>query len=61
MILVVLTAIVVVLFTGIVAMGSSQDPGGRFSPKFRNKMMQARVALQILAVLLFAILIFAPR
>ncbi len=61
LILVVLAAIVAVLFTGIIAMGGSKDSNGRFSPRFRNKMMQARVALQILAVLLFAILLFVPR
>ena len=61
LILVVLAAIAIVLFTGIFAMGGSQDAHRRFSPTFRNRMMQARVALQILAVLLFITLIFTPQ
>ena len=61
LILVVLAAIAIVLFTGIFAMGGPQDVHRRFSPTFRNRMMQARVALQILAVLLFIILIFTPQ
>ncbi len=60
LIVIVLIAIVAVLVTGVVAMGSPEGPDSRFPPQFRNIMMRWRVGLQVLAVALVCILIFAP-
>lgn len=43
--------VVVVIVTGIVSMAR----GGAFNEKYGNKLMQARVALQGLAVLFFVL------
>ena len=50
-IVVLLVAVVVVLFTGLLTMGI----GGRFTPEFRNKLMKARVLLQGLILVTAAI------
>ena len=52
MVMVLLVALAVVLGFGVVTMGSD-----RFSPRFRNKLMQLRVAIQGLLILLFIILL----
>ena len=57
-IVVLLVAIVIVLFTGLLTMAI----GKRFTPKFRNKLMKLRVILQsvifILVVITFAATLF---
>lgn len=52
MVLVILVALAAVLGFGLITMASD-----RFSPRFRNKVMQVRVALQGLLVVLFIILL----
>ena len=53
-----LVAVVVVLFTGLLTMAI----GKRFTPEFRNKLMKIRVVLQsvifILVVITFAAALF---
>ena len=44
-----------VLIAGVIGMAS----GGEFNRRYANKLMRARVVLQAVAVLLFAILILA--
>ena len=57
-IVVLLGAVVVVLFTGLLTMAI----GKRFTPEFRNKLMKTRVVLQslifILVVITFAAALF---
>lgn len=48
-------AVVVVLITGIGGFAR----GGKFNKKYGNKLMQARVALQFLAVILLLLLALA--
>jgi hypothetical protein len=48
---VVMAAVVIVLITGVVSMFK----GGNFNKKYSNKLMRLRVALQALALVLFAI------
>jgi len=42
LIVVLLVAVVIVLFTGLLTMAI----GGRFTPEFRNKLMKTRVIIQ---------------
>ena len=57
-ILIVLIAVLVVLTIGVVSMLK----GGSFNKKWGNKLMRARVALQVLAVILILLLaIFFSR
>jgi len=50
-----LLAVLAVLFTGIAGFVH----GGEFNRKYGNKLMRARVGLQLLAVILLAIVLFA--
>ena len=50
-IVILLVAVVVVLFTGLLTMAI----GGRFTPEFRNKLMKTRVVLQGLILFMAAI------
>ena len=58
LIVVLLVAVVIVLFTGILTMAI----GGRFTPNFRNKLMKTRVIIQgiifIIVVITFTIALF---
>ena len=58
-IVVLLVAVVIVLFTGLLTMAI----GGRFTPEFRNKLMRTRVIIQglifILVVITFAVALFS--
>ena len=57
-ILIVLIAVLVVLTIGVVSMLK----GGSFNKKWGNKLMRARVALQVLAVIIILLLaIFFSR
>lgn len=47
-------AVVAILMTGLFAMSK----GGKFNEKYGNKLMQARVGLQGLAILLLALAYF---
>ena len=53
-IVILLVAVVIVLFAGLLTM----SVGGRFTPKFRNKLMKTRVVIQGL-ILLMAVITFA--
>jgi len=55
LLLIAVIATAVVLFAGIISMASDK----KFSPRFRNKMMRARVILQGIVVVLFLIMIFS--
>ena len=50
-IIILLGSVVIVLLTGLVSMAV----GGRFTPKFRNKIMRARVIIQ--SLILFVVVI----
>ena len=52
-----LVAVLAVLLIGVASMAR----GGDFSRKYGNKLMQARVGLQAIALLLFVLLILANR
>ena len=58
LIVVLLVAVVIVLFTGLLTMAI----GGRFSPEFRNKLMKTRVMIQglifIYVVITFTVALF---
>ena len=58
LIVVLLVAVVIVLFTGLLTMAI----GGRFTPEFRNRLMKTRVMLQglifIIVVITFTIALF---
>ena len=58
LIVVLLVAVVIVLFTGILTMAI----GGRFTPNFRNKLMKTRVIIQglifIIVVITFTVALF---
>lgn len=58
LIVVLLVAVVIVLFTGLLTMAI----GGRFTPKFRNKLMKTRVIIQglifIIVVITFTVALF---
>ena len=55
---VILVAVVIVLFTGLLTMAI----GGRFTPEFRNKLMKTRVIIQgfifIIVVITFTVALF---
>ena len=59
LIVVLLVAVVIVLFTGLLTMAI----GGRFTPEFRNKLMRTRVIIQglifIVVVITFAVTLFS--
>ena len=59
LIVVLLVAVVIVLFTGLLSMAI----GGLFTPEFRNKLMRTRVIIQglifILVVITFAVALFS--
>ena len=59
LIVVLLVAVVIVLFTGLLTMAI----GGRFTPEFRNKLMRTRVIIQglifIVVVITFAVALFS--
>ncbi len=55
--IVVMLAVLVVLMTGIISMAV----GGEFNRRHGNRIMRARVLLQLVAVALFVILILAVR
>tara|TARA_B100000315_G_C14588277_1_gene594332 strand:+ start:1813 stop:2028 length:216 start_codon:yes stop_codon:yes gene_type:complete len=55
LLLIAVIATAIVLFTGIFSMASDK----KFSPRFRNKMMRARVILQGIVIILFLIMIFS--
>ena len=59
LIVVLLVAVVMVLFTGLLTMAI----GGRFTPEFRNKLMRTRVIIQglifIVVVITFAVALFS--
>lgn len=50
-----LAGVMLVLILGLIAMAR----GGDFNAKYGNKLMQARVGLQALAVVLFLLFVFA--
>ena len=50
-----LAAVIVVLIIGVFAMSR----GGEFNRKYGNKMMRLRVALQLIAVVLILLFVFA--
>ena len=52
-----LIAVVAVLFAGLVTLAR----GGRFGNRYSNKLMQARVGLQALAVVLMLVFWFLLR
>jgi len=52
-----MTAVLAVLMIGIVGMAR----GGGFNKKYGNKLMQARVGLQALALILFALAIVSAK
>ena len=58
LIVVLLVAVVIVLFTGLLTMAI----GGRFTPEFRNKLMKTRVIIQglifMIVVITFAVAVF---
>ena len=58
LIVVLLVAVVIVLFTGLLTMAI----GGRFTPEFRNKLMRTRVIIQglifIVVVITFTVALF---
>ena len=58
LIVVLLVAVVIVLFTGLLTMAIS----GRFTPEFRNKLMKTRVIIQglifIIVVITFTVALF---
>jgi len=58
LIVVLLVAVVVVLFIGLLTMAI----GGRFTPEFRNKLMKTRVVIQglifIIVVVTFTVALF---
>ena len=58
LIVVLLVAVVIVLFTGLLTMAIS----GRFAPEFRNKLMKTRVIIQglifIIVVITFTVALF---
>ena len=58
LIVVLLVAVVIVLFTGLLTMAI----GGRFTPEFRNRLMKTRVMLQglifIIVVITFTAALF---
>ena len=58
LIVVLLVAVVIVLFTGLLTMAI----GGRFTPEFRNKLMRTRVIIQglifIVVVVTFTVALF---
>lgn len=55
MLMITMAAVLGVLITGIVIMGK----GGELNAKYGNKLMQARVMLQGLALLLFVLCIIS--
>ena len=59
LIVVLLVAVVIVLFTGLLTMAI----GGRFTPEFRNKLMRTRVIIHglifIVVVITFAVALFS--
>ena len=58
LIVVLLVAVVIVLFTGLLTMAI----GDRFTPEFRNKLMKTRVIIQglifIIVVITFTVALF---
>jgi len=58
LIVILLVAVAIVLFTGLLTMAI----GGRFTPEFRNKLMKTRVIIQglifIIVVITFAVALF---
>lgn len=52
-----LIALLGVLVTGLVSMAK----GGAFARKYGNRLMQARIALQGLALILFIVLLVSAR
>ena len=58
LIVVLLVAVVIVLFTGLLTMAI----GGRFTPEFRNRLMKTRVMLQglifIIVIITFTVALF---
>ena len=58
LIVILLVAVVIVLFTGLLTMAM----GGRFTPEFRNKLMKIRVIIQglifIIVVITFTVALF---
>ncbi len=46
-----------VLFTGLIAMAR----GGEFNAKYSNKLMRARIVAQAIALLFFALAIWAAK
>lgn len=52
-----LVAVLVVVLAGVIGMAA----GGEFNRRYGNRLMRARVALQLVAVVVFVLLVVATR
>ena len=52
-----LVAVLVVVLAGVIGMAA----GGEFNRRYGNRLMRARVALQLVAVVVFILLVVATR
>ena len=55
--IVLMVAVLAVLMTGVISMAV----GGEFNRRFGNRLMRARVILQLVAVAVFVLLVLAVR